>query len=62
MKYTIRTLYAIEIEVEADSIEDAQNIQDNPEYRYSVYAVFGESGKDIDSEYIEQSIFELKED
>jgi len=62
MKYTIRTLYAIEIEVEADSIQDAREIQDEPEYQYSVYAVFSKSGCDIEPEYIEYTIFELKED
>ena len=62
MKYIIRSLYAIEIEVEADSIEEAREIQSTPDYEYFVYAVFSESGRDIDSEFIDYSIYKLSED
>jgi hypothetical protein len=33
----------------------------NDEYKYSVYAVMSESGKDIEAQYVDQMIFELQE-
>jgi hypothetical protein len=61
MKYLIKSVYEIEIVVEAESKREALSKQSTNEYQYSVYAVMSESGKDIKAEYIDQTIFELGE-
>jgi hypothetical protein len=61
MKYLIKAVYEIEIVVEADSKREALLKQMNDEYKYSVYAVMSESGKDIEAQYVDQMIFELQE-
>lgn len=59
MKYLIKNVHEIEIEIEADSLEDAKQKQFDPEYLYTVYAVMGESGKDLDAPHIDQMIFKV---
>jgi hypothetical protein len=60
MKYLIKSVFEIEIEIEADSIEEA-NLKHtyDDEYQYKVYAVMNERGKDIDAQYVDQMIFPL---
>jgi hypothetical protein len=58
MKYLIKSVYEVEVEIEAESIQDALELQDN-EYQYTVTAVMDTGGESLHVQYVDQMIFPL---
>jgi hypothetical protein len=59
MKYLIKSVYEVEIEIEADSIEDAREFQNYREHEYTVTATIDKTGEGLHVQYVDQMIFPL---
>jgi hypothetical protein len=58
-KFIIRNWHIVEFTVEAETKAEAIKMSGNPEYGYVAYAVFDESGKDLDAIFVNSEMEEV---